>query len=200
MKILRDDRLLWFLNRGTGVVLLVLLTLAVALGVLATVRASSRWWPRFVTQALHRNISLLAVALLVAHISTAIMDDYVDLRWYDGVAPFVAHYRPFWLGLGTVALDLIVLAAVTSLARNRFGLRQWRAVHLTTYPAWALGLIHGLGIGTDQRTTWSVATTASCVGVVAVAGAVRLATTTHAPEVIDLRSARPRTHSASRRY
>jgi methionine sulfoxide reductase heme-binding subunit len=37
--------LLWFANRGTGVVLVVLLTLSIVLGVLATSRLSPRIWP-----------------------------------------------------------------------------------------------------------------------------------------------------------
>ena len=179
MTVLNDDRLLWFVNRGTGVVLLVLMTVSVALGVLATVRASSVWWPRFVTQALHRNIALLGLALLVAHVTTAIVDGFVDIQWLDAFVPFGAGYRVFWTALGTIALDLTVLVTLTSLARHRFGLRRWRAVHLTTYLAWPLALAHGLGIGTDQRTTWSIALTASCVGIVTGAIAVRLSGLAH---------------------
>jgi sulfoxide reductase heme-binding subunit YedZ len=177
--LIQDDRLLWFLNRGTGVVLLMLLTASVALGVLATVRASSRWWPRFVTQALHRNISLLALGLLAAHVTAAVVDSYVDIRWFDAFVPFGAGYRPLWGAFGTLSLDLLLIATLTSMARHRFGHRRWRVVHLTTYLGWLLGLIHGLGIGTDQHTTWSVLVTASCIGVVAFAAAIRLATFAH---------------------
>jgi sulfoxide reductase heme-binding subunit YedZ len=176
---LHDDRLLWFVNRGTGVILLLLMTLAVVLGVLATARTTSRWWPRFVTQALHRNISLLVLALLAAHLSTAIIDGYVDLDWIDVVVPFISGYRPLWTALGTLALDLTLVVTVTSLLRNRLGRRRWRVIHLSSYLAWALGLAHGLGIGTDQHTTWSVAITATSVGLVTVAVGLRLATLTH---------------------
>jgi predicted ferric reductase len=177
--ILHDDRLLWFVNRGTGVILLLLMTVAVALGVLATARTTSRWWPRFVTQALHRNISLLVVALLTAHISAAIIDGYVDLNWIDVVVPFVAGYQPLWTALGTLALDLILVVTITSLLRNRLGHRRWRVIHLASYLAWGLGLAHGLGIGTDQATTWSIVITATSVGLVTVAVGLRLATLTH---------------------
>lgn len=176
MTAFHDDRLLWFLNRGTGVILLVLMTLSVALGVASTVRTTSTRWPRFVTQALHRNLSLLTVALLVAHVAAAVIDDFVDIRWYDAVVPFGANYDPFWLALGTLSLDLTVVVVATSLLRHRFGLRSWRAIHLSTYAGWALGLVHGFGIGTDHRTVWSVAVTAGCVGLVAGAAAVRLST------------------------
>ena len=65
---------LWFMNRGTGFVLLVLLTLSVMLGVLSTARVSTRYWPRMLSQGLHRNVSLLAVAFLLAHVGTAVAD------------------------------------------------------------------------------------------------------------------------------
>jgi predicted ferric reductase len=179
VSLLSDDRLLWFVNRGTGVVVLVLLTFSLTLGVLATVRASSHWWPRFVTQALHRNIALLALALLIAHAGSAIVDGFVDIQVIDAVIPFGAGYETLWSALGTIALDLVVLAIVTSLARHRFGLRRWRAVHLTTYLAWPLGLAHGLGIGTDQRTGWSIGVTAACVGLVVVSLLIRLTGLSH---------------------
>jgi succinate dehydrogenase hydrophobic anchor subunit len=42
---------LWYANRATGVVLVVLLTASTALGVSSTARAGSVRWPRFATQA-----------------------------------------------------------------------------------------------------------------------------------------------------
>jgi sulfoxide reductase heme-binding subunit YedZ len=177
--LLHNQSLLWYLNRGTGVVLLALLTASVSLGVLSTLRTTSRWWPRFVTQALHRNLSLLAVVLLLTHAGAAIVDSYVDLTWLDAVVPFIAGYQPLWVALGTIALDLTVLVTATSLARHRFSSRRWRAVHLSSYLAWLLGVIHGIGIGTDRRTPWSIAVTGTCMGVVAGAGALRLMTANH---------------------
>ena len=111
--------LLWYLNRSTGLVVLALLTLTAVLGVLATARGG-RLLPRFVGQALHRNLALWSVVLLVLHVTTAVVDSYVDIRWWQAFVPWVgATYLPLWLGLGTLALDLIVLVVVTSLLRAR---------------------------------------------------------------------------------
>ncbi|GAB3241980.1 ferric reductase-like transmembrane domain-containing protein [Kineosporia babensis] len=172
----QDERLLWFLNRGTGVILLVLMTVSVGLGVLSTVRASSVFWPRFVTQQLHRNVSLLSVALLIAHAALAVVDEYVNIRWWDAFVPFLGEYQPLWLGLGTVATDLVIITVLTGLSRTRFRSRTWRTIHLTSYLGWGAGLVHGFGIGTDSREPWSVAISIVCVGVVAGAIAVRLST------------------------
>jgi len=71
---------LWFGNRGTGFVLLMLLTLSTVLGVLSTARLSLRRWPRMLSQGLHRNVSLLAVTFLAAHVATAVVDTFLMYR------------------------------------------------------------------------------------------------------------------------
>lgn len=173
---------LWYLNRGTGIALLVVFSLTVVLGVLATGRSASPLWPRFVTQGLHRTLAALSVLLLLAHALTAVVDEYVDIRWWQAVVPFGATYEPVWLGLGALALDLTLVVAATSMARGRLTHRVWFAVHLTTYVAWAAGVVHGLGIGTDAAHRWMVALTLGCVIVVVIAAVAR---------VVDVRRQRP---------
>jgi hypothetical protein len=162
--------LLWYLNRGTGVVLLLVFTATVLLGILATGRATSPLWPRFVTQGLHRTLAALSVLMLVAHVASAVVDSYVDIRWWQAFVPFGATYEPVWLALGAVSLDLIALVVATSLARATVPHRAWFLVHLTTYAAWAAGVVHGLFIGTDSSAPWMRAIYAASA--VLVAGAV----------------------------
>ncbi len=166
--------LLWYLNRGTGVVLLVVFTLSVVLGVLATGRAATPLWPRFVTQGLHRTLAALSVLLLTAHALSAVVDEYVDIRWWQALVPVGASYQPLWLGLGTLALDLTLVVVATSLARSRMPHRAWFLVHLTTYAAWVAGVAHGIGIGTDAARGWMVLITAGCVAAVGVATLARV--------------------------
>jgi sulfoxide reductase heme-binding subunit YedZ len=170
------DPVLWFANRGTGVVLVVLLTLSMVMGVFSTVRASTPRWPRFATQALHRNISLLTAAMLAGHVATAVIDEFVPIRWFDAFIPVTGKYQPFWLGMGALALDLILIVVVTSLVRDRLGHRGWRAIHMLTYVAWGLGVLHGVGIGTDSETSWGAGVTIASIGAVGVAVIVRGAT------------------------
>ncbi|HEX2705395.1 MAG TPA: ferric reductase-like transmembrane domain-containing protein, partial [Candidatus Lustribacter sp.] len=125
--------MMWYLNRGTGLVLLVLFTLTTVGGVLSTSRATPRWWPRFLTQGLHRSLGLLSVILLVLHVATAVVDEYVDIRWWQALLPFGATYKAAFLSLGTLALDLTLAVVVTSLLRGRLSVGAWRAVHLTSY-------------------------------------------------------------------
>ena len=164
----------WFANRGTGFVLLLLLTLATMLGVLSTSRLSPRLLPRMLSQGLHRNVSLLAVAFLAAHVTTAVVDTFVDIRWYDAFVPFGGKYMPLWLGFGALAVDMIIAVTVTSLLRHRMSHKPWRAIHIMAYAAWGLGLVHGLQMGTDAGSVWGAAFNYGCIGLVFVAILARL--------------------------
>jgi sulfoxide reductase heme-binding subunit YedZ len=161
---------LWYLARGTGVVSLILLTVVVALGIGNRSGRALFGLPRFGVALVHRNAALLAVALLAVHVTTLMFDPYAQLKLVDLVVPFAGTYRPFWLGLGTLGLDLILALVVTSLLRHRMGRRSWRAVHWLAYAAWPIALVHGLGTGTDAGDLWLRAIAGLCL--VAVLAAV----------------------------
>lgn len=162
------SKALWYLTRGTGVVTLILLTAAVVLGIVTSVRWSSSRWPRFVIEWLHRNVSLVVLAFLAVHIGTAVIDAFAPLRWIDVVVPFSAGYRPLWIGFGAVAFDLLIAVAVTSLLRVRIGYRVWRGVHWAAYACWPLAVIHGLGTGSDSARGWMLAVDGAAVAAVVV--------------------------------
>jgi predicted ferric reductase len=166
---------LWYITRAAGVVALVLLTLGMALGLLIAVRFEDPRWPRFITIGLHRNLSLLALAFTAVHVLTTITDSFVPIGLRDAFVPFISPYRPFWLGLGTVALDLLIALTVTSLMRARLGHRSWRLVHWTAYLCWPVAVLHGLGTGSDTRTRWVLVVTLLCVAAIACLTGWRLA-------------------------
>lgn len=160
---------LWALGRGTGIVALVLLTAAVVLGV---VTRSGRPVPvlgRFGVSDLHRTAALTATGLVVVHVTSLLFDPYAQLRAVDLVVPFVGTWRPWWLGLGTLAVDLLTVVTLVSLLRRRVGPRVFHAVHLLTYPLWPVALLHSVGSGTEAASTGFVVTSAVCTASVAVA-------------------------------
>lgn len=149
-----NTKTLWYLTRGTGAAALLLLTTAVVLGVLTSVRWSSPRWPRFIIEWLHRNVSLVVLIFLAVHIASAVVDGFVALRWIDAVVPFSAGYKPLWVGFGAVAFDLLLAVTVTSLLRVRIGYRAWRIVHWSAYACWPIALVHSLGTGSDTTRAW----------------------------------------------
>jgi methionine sulfoxide reductase heme-binding subunit len=159
----------WYLTRSTGAVALVLLTFAIALGVLDVRRFSSPRWPRFVVDSLHRSVSLLAMVFLALHILTSVLDSFAPISLVDAFIPFTGSYRPFWLGLGAVSFDLLLAVTITSLLRQRMGYASWRAIHWLTYASWPIALLHGFGTGSDVKSTWLLALSIACLVVVLAA-------------------------------
>src|SRR5271165_4607192 len=163
----------WYLTRSNGAMALVLLTGAIALGVLDVRRYSTPRWPRFLVDSLHRNVSLLAMVFLALHILTSVLDSFAPISLLDAFVPFAGSYRPFWLGLGAISFDLLLAVTITSLLRQRMGYASWRAVHWLTYASWPIALLHGLGTGSDVKSTWLLALTIGCIGLVLAAVVAR---------------------------
>jgi len=165
----------WYLTRATGAVAILLLTLTVALGVVDVGRWTSPRWPRFVIDSLHRSASLLAVAFLALHVLTAVLDSFAPISLAAAFIPFVSSYRPFWLGLGAVAFDLLLALVITSMMRRRFGHAAWRTTHWLAYACWPIALLHGLGTGSDVKSGWLLVLTVGCVLTVIAAVIARVA-------------------------
>lgn len=168
-----EGPMLWYLNRSTGVVSIVLLTLSTVLGVLAIGGRPAGRLPRFVTQAFHRNVALLSVLLLIIHLVTAVLDEFVEIRWWEAFIPFVGSYEPLWVGFGALATDLMLVVVVTSLFRTRMNHGLWRGLHVSTYGLWGLAIAHGIGVGSDMtESMWLL--TVACAVVVPLAATYRL--------------------------
>ncbi len=153
----------WYLMRATGAVSLLLLTLVVALGVATSTRYRPRGLPLYVTTTVHRNASFLAVVFLAIHVVTVLVDPDARVQPTAVLLPFTSNWSPFWVGLGTVALDLVAALVVTSLVRRRLPHRLWRGIHWAAYAAWPLALFHGLGAGSDSATGWLRGVAIVCV-------------------------------------
>ena len=181
MAALLPNATLWYMARGTGFVAVMMLTVSVALGVLTTMRWSAPRWPRFVTAALHKNVSLLAVVFLATHIATTLFDPVSPVHLLNAIIPFTGRYRPLGIGLGVVAVDLLGALVITSLLRARIGYRVWRAVHWSAYACWPVAMLHGLESGTDASLPWARAVYVACAALVFAAAGWRIATAVAAP-------------------
>ncbi|HEY1625416.1 MAG TPA: ferric reductase-like transmembrane domain-containing protein [Streptosporangiaceae bacterium] len=142
---------LWYMSRATGIVALVLLTAVFVLGIAVRGKTRLPGLPRFATADLHRNVSLLAVVFIAIHVLTAVLDSYVRIPLLAAIVPFTSGYERLWLGLGAVALDLMLAMIVTSLLRGRLNRVLWRAIHLTAYLCWPVALVHSVFSSDDLR-------------------------------------------------
>jgi hypothetical protein len=164
-----------FLLYYSGVFALVALTAAVGAGLLAADKIVVSPGRRVAAQAVHRAISLVALAALATHIVFEIIAN--QARVTDAFVPFLAQRRTFYTGVGTIASDLVVLIIATGIVRRRFaGGRApwaWRVLHVTAYLAWPFAILHGLLGGRPARpyVHWSYG---ACLAAVALALVMRL--------------------------
>jgi sulfoxide reductase heme-binding subunit YedZ len=183
---------LWYATRATGIVALILLTGTVFLGILVAGRARSSL-PAFARAEFHRRVSVVSVVFLALHVTTAVLDSYVHIGWLAVIVPFTSNYQRFWLALGTVATDLLLAVAISSLLRQHVPARMWRGLHWLAYLSWPVAISHALGMGTDAKLHWVLALVVLCIASVASVIVWRAVTGMRS------RAARPVTIISSRR-
>jgi sulfoxide reductase heme-binding subunit YedZ len=144
----------WYAARAAGVVAYCLLTSGVLLGVLLAGRARLPRWPQFAVTDVHRFVALLTGAFVVLHVFALLLDRYVHTSLLAVLVPGASSYRPFWVALGTVALELLAAVGISNLLRKRLGHSRWRRIHYLTFAVWAAATAHGIGAGTDAGAEW----------------------------------------------
>jgi len=180
----------WYTARAAGVVAYALLTSSVLLGVLLAGRARLPRWPAFAVTDVHRFVSLLTGAFIATHVVALLLDRYAHVSVATLLVPGASSYRPFWLALGTVALELLLAVAVSNLFRKRLGHVRWRRVHYLTFGVWIASTAHGIGAGTDAGAGWLRVLYLVAIGSVALATVWRVARPALIPAPAPARRAR----------
>ena len=119
-------------------------------------------------------MSLLALVFIAVHVMAVAVDPFTHFGLTAVLVPFASHYRPVWMGLGIVALYLLLAVWVSSRLRRRIGHRLWRQIHVLAFAVYGAATLHGLGTGSDTRTIWAGALYAASVALVGSLLAVRL--------------------------
>ena len=144
----------WYAARAAGVVAYALVTSGVLLGVLLAGRARLKRWPAFAVTDVHRFVGILAGTFVSLHVAAIWLDGVVHFSLPQLLIPGTASYRPLWVGLGTVAAELLVAVAVTTRLRKRLGFARWQRWHYLTFVLWLAATAHGIGAGTDANEQW----------------------------------------------
>ena len=153
---------LWYITRATGLVALVLFTIVVCLGTFVSNRVGGTSVGRFELNELHRSVSMVAMAFLVLHIVTTIIDSYVPTGWLSAVVPMTSAYKRLDVAIGAVAFDLILAVWASSLMKARMANSSWRIVHWFSWLAFVAAIVHSFLIGTDARSGDGLAIVATC--------------------------------------
>ncbi len=160
--------LTWDLARIGGFTAYGLMLTSVLIGLVLSLRWKSTRYPRFVTNELHRFVTLLALVFTVVHGIAVAVDPFIKLSPLELIVPFLSHYRPAWMTFGIVAGDLLLAIYLSERIRSRIGYDWWRRFHTLAFVVYVFATVHGLGTGSDARTPWAIALYAG--GAIAVGG------------------------------
>ncbi|MCL4506253.1 MAG: hypothetical protein M1434_07110 [Chloroflexi bacterium] len=146
-----DLTMAWFISRGAGISAYLLITGSMIYGLMITTRTATGAVPAPVTFSMHEFISLIGLALGLAHAVVLMWDGYI--KYTPGVIllPFTSAYRTTWVGIGQIAFYMSLLVTVTFYARKHIGQRAWRSVHYLSFLAFILLTLHGIYSGTDSK-------------------------------------------------
>jgi len=159
-----------FLEYYSGVFALIGFTAVVAAGLAAADRLVSSITLRILLQAVHRALAVAATGFLATHIALKVMESHANVS--QAVVPFGGR---FWVDIGVIASDLLILVLVTGIIRMRFTIRprMWRILHASAYLWWPLAIMHGLNAGRHPKAYVTLSYEA-CVVAVVLALVVRL--------------------------
>jgi predicted ferric reductase len=141
---------LWYITRAAGLVAYLLLWLSTAWGLAVTSKIFDPFLQRAFTYDAHQFLSLLAIGFTLLHIVVLLGDQYLPFSLVQILVPFVAPYRPIWVGLGILGMYLTLIVSVTFYIRQWIGARTFRLIHYASFLAYIGVTLHGLFAGTDS--------------------------------------------------
>jgi sulfoxide reductase heme-binding subunit YedZ len=153
--------LFWITSRAAGIAALVLSSLSVCLGLTMGRKLMRRNGPDL--RVAHEALSLATLGAIAVHGLTLLGDGFLHPSLADVALPLASAYKTFWTSAGIVAFWALLLLGLSYYLRGRIGVQRWRKLHRFTALAWALGVVHSLGEGTDAGQTWFLAMTAIVV-------------------------------------
>ena len=144
----------WLTSRASGVVALVLVSLAVLAGLAMAARVLPRPALKRAVTRLHEHVALATLGAIAVHGLSLLGDSWLKPGVRGIAIPFAMSYRPAFTGAGIIAGYLLALVGPSFYLRRRIGPARWRKLHRLSAAVWALSVIHTLGAGSDATGTW----------------------------------------------
>lgn len=152
MTVQQADLAFWMLARTTGLAAFLTLGIAMLSGLALRTSVLDRIGSNRSWLELHQFTSALWIPMGGLHLLTLLADRTARIRPIDLIVPFGIDYGPTAVGLGSVALDLFVLVAVTGWLKRQMSQPLWSWIHRLSYVAFPIAFAHAVLSGTDFNT------------------------------------------------
>jgi sulfoxide reductase heme-binding subunit YedZ len=150
-----STHLFWITSRAAGTTALVFSSAAVGFGLMMGGKLVKGGGAD--RRSIHEILSLAVMVAIAVHGLSLIGDKYLHPSLLDVTVPFVSSYQTLWTSMGIIAGWGLIFLGLSFYLRKRIGNARWKVIHRFTLLAWAGGLVHALGEGTDAGTIWFLA-------------------------------------------
>jgi predicted ferric reductase len=146
---------MWYITRASGLVAYILLWFSTAWGLAVSSKIFDQLLHRTFTYDFHQYLSLFAIGFTFLHMIVLLFDGFMPYSIPQILLPFLSAYRPLWIGIGVIALYVMLLVTVTFYMRSRIGMKAFRAIHMASLVGYLGALAHSVFSGSDTS-LWSV--------------------------------------------
>jgi sulfoxide reductase heme-binding subunit YedZ len=133
---------------------------------------------------IHMHLILLGLTLGIVHGLVQMAAPYGKVRAIDVVVPFVDRADPIGVGLGVLALELMIATALSVLIQRKLGYARWRALHSLGYLSFTMVAAHLLISGSELYPEPVRTAIAASWAVVVVAGISTVAPVARMPRAV----------------
>jgi sulfoxide reductase heme-binding subunit YedZ len=164
------DQLLWVMARVAGLGSYAALAVAMVTGIALRTAVLDWLGSNRVLRSLHEYTTVLWIPLATIHLVALLLDSTARIGVLDLVVPFRAAYATIAIGLGALAVDVLLVVTVSALLRRQVKPALWKWLHRLAYAGFALIFLHAVLTGTDfsdpivSAITWGVAATLLALG------------------------------------
>ncbi len=163
----KDDPIMWYLSRISGIAAFIMFTIVIWMGLLMTSRILLKFKFLRAPDALQMHsftASVIAFLLVIIHFGSLFFDDFIKLKPLEVFVPFLfqrdiktalGYDFQIPVALGVIAFYLsIILIATSQLRRKIFSIKIWRMTHYSSFLFYVLFLVHAILAGTDSKEWW----------------------------------------------
>ena len=140
----------WYLSRATAISGYLILWVSMMLGLAMTDQLATKGTTRAAIFEIHKFTSIMGLFFALFHALILIGDQFLRLGILNVLIPFAtSSYRPFWVGLGQVAIYLWAILVISFYVRRQITKKVWRLIHFASFATFLMVLSHGITSGTD---------------------------------------------------
>lgn len=99
---------------------------------------------------IHQTVALLGLCLAAVHAFAQLAVPGGPVRFVDTLVPFTNRFDRLGIGVGVIAMELMLACAGSVLIQRRLGYTRWRSLHAFTYVAFMFLVGHVLISGSDM--------------------------------------------------